>query len=38
MPPLDQTMEGIVIKARSGAYEVQVDKQALHLCLKAPPH
>lgn len=34
MPPLDQTMEGIVIKARSGAYEVQVDKQRYTCALR----
>ena len=34
MLPLDQTMEGIVIKAHSGAYEVQVGKQCYTCALR----
>ena len=34
MPPLDLTMEGIVIKAHSGAYEVQVGKQCYTCALR----
>ena len=34
MPPSNLTMEGIVIKARSGAYEVQVGKQCYTCALR----
>lgn len=34
MPPLNQTMEGIVINARSGAYEVQVGKRSYTCTLR----
>ena len=34
MPPSNLTMEGIVIKARSGAYEVQVGKQSYTCALR----